>query len=365
MSNLYVKNLAGDMLCVNFTNDTIISTIKFEISKWKEEYELYRQTLSILTDSGYTVLEDRETCVSYGIKNDDMVYLYVKDPLWQQFMDDYISGYYTVNSLEKKYGGNLDCFQEKCAPLWEQMYKECEKHPDDPNSQCVFGACHFYPRGGFEQNYEIAVMWSQKSLDGGNLQSLFMVSHCYEMGYGVEKNKSKSLELLKCVAEKGHVQAQNRLAIYYGNGYLGLPKDEKLAVVWYEKAAQQNYPAAQYNLGIQYLKGIGVEKDISKAIPWYLRAAEKGSADAQFNLGVCYEAGEGVSPDIQKAVKFYQLSAIQGNMNAQYNLGVCYLNGRGVTRDIMVGLDWLRKASDNGNHQARSALEQIAISAVN
>jgi TPR repeat protein len=270
-------------------------------------------------------------------------------------MNDYISGYYTINTLEKKY------FQEKCSLLWEQMYTECVKYPDDPISQCVIGACHFYPRGDVSHNGELAVMWFQKSLDGGNLQAVCMLSHCYEMGYGVEKNESKSLELLKSAAEGGHVQAQNRLAIYYGNGYLGLQKDHKQAIIWYEKAAEQNYPAAQYNLGIQYLKGIGVEKDILKAVSWYLRAAEKGSADAQFNLGVCYDRGEGVSPDIRSAIKFYQLSAVQGNMNAQYNLGVCYLNGRGVIKDIVIGLDWLRKSAENGSRDARSALEQITI----
>jgi len=364
MSTIYVKNLAGDMLCVHFTDLTLVSDIKQEIYKWKDEYEVYRQTLSILKDDSYIELDDNKSCVSYGIKNDDMIYLYVHDPLWQQFMDDFMSGFYTVNTIEKKYGEHSHCFLdknlEKCAPLWEQMYTECQKHPDEPISQCVIGTCHFYPRGGLVQNYDIAVIWLQKSMEGGNIQAVFMLSHCYEMGYGVEQNHYIALELLKTAAEGGHVQAQNRLAICYGKGDLGLPKDEKLAIVWYQKAAEQNYPAAQYNLGIQYLKGNGVEKDIAKAIPWYTRAAERGSADAQFNLGVCYDKGEGVSPDIETAVKLYKKSAVQGNTNAQYNLGVCYLNGRGVPKDILVGIDWLQKSASQGNVESRSALEQLS-----
>jgi TPR repeat protein len=354
MSSLYVKDMAGGMLRLEFSNDTLVTDVKQEIFKWKDEYEIYRQRLTIMTDVGYTILEDSQTCVSYGIKADDMIYLYVSDPLWQQFMDDYMSGYYTVNTLENKY------FQEKCAILWEQMYKECVKHPDDPISQCIIGACHFYPLGGLEKNDELAVICFLDSTKRGNLQAIFMLSYCYEMGCGVEKNDSKSLELLKSAAEGGHVQAQNLLAICYGKGKLGLPKDEKQAIVWYEKAAEQNYPTAQYNLGIKFFKGCGVEKDDSKAIQWYLRAAENGSADAQFNLGVCYERGEGVSPDFQTAVKWYKMSALKGNMNAQYNLGFFYLSGRGLTKDILVGLDWLRKAADNGSYEARSALEQLS-----
>ena len=365
VSNLYVKNMAGDMLCVEFSTNTLVSEVKEEIYKWKDEYEVYRQKLSILTNTGYIELDDTKTCVSYGIKPDDMIYLYVNDPLWRTFMDDYVSGYYTLTTLERKYGNYSVCFghknEEKCAPLWEQLYKECEKFPDDPISQFVIGACYFYPRGGVQQNGEPSVIWLQKSAEGGNLQAVFMLSYCYEMGFGVEQNIPKALELLLEAAERGHVQAQNRMAICYGKGHLGLPKDEKLAIVWYQKAAEQNYPAAQYNLGIQYLKGNGVEKDIAKAIPWYTRAAERGSADAQFNLAVCYDIGEGVSPDIETAVKFYKKSADQDNMNAQYNLGVCYLNGRGVPKDILVGIDWLQKSANNGNLESRSALEQLAL----
>ena len=360
MSNIYVKDMAGAMLCVEISNNTLVSDVKEEIYKWKDEYEVYRQSLSILTDTGYTELEDTKMCIEYGIKPDDMIYLYVNDPLWRRFMDDFISGFYTVTTLERKYGGYLDCFQkkneEKCAPLWEQVYKECEKYSDEHISQCVIGACYFYPRGGVEQDYELAVTWFQKSAEGGNLQAVFMLSYCYEMGYSVEQNDSKALKLLRDAAEGGHVQAQNRLAICYGKGHLGVQKDEKQAVVWYEKAAEQNYPASQYNLGIQYLKGNGVEKDIAKAIPWYIRAAEKGSADAQFNLGVCYDTGDGVSCDPETAVKMYKLSADQGNMNAQYNLGVCYLSGRGVTKDILVGIEMLRKSAENGHSESLTTL---------
>ena len=365
VSNIYVKNMAGDMLCVEFSTNTLVSEVKEEIYKWKDEYEVYRQKLSILTNTGYIELDDTKTCVSYGIKNDDMIYLYVSDPLWRRFMDDYISGYYTVTTIERKYGDYSACFghknEENCAPLWDQLYKECEKNPDDPISQCLLGACYFYPRGGVAQNGEVSVSWFQKSAEGGNLQALFMLSYCYEIGCGVEQNNVKALERLLEAAERGHVQAQNRLAICYGKGQLGLPKDEKLAIVWYEKAAEQNYPASQYNLGIKLYQGVGVEKDDTKSAYWYTLAAEKGSIEAQFNLGVCYDKGEGVSPDIETAVKFYRRSADQGNMYAQYNLGVCYLNGRGVPKDILVGIDWLQKSASQGNVESRSALEQLAL----
>jgi TPR repeat protein len=46
----------------------------------------------------------------------------------------------------------------------------------------------------------------------------------------------------------------------YDNGE-GVPKDEKQAVAWYKKAADQGYAQAQLNIGSMYDNGEGVQKD--------------------------------------------------------------------------------------------------------
>ena len=45
---------------------------------------------------------------------------------------------------------------------------------------------------------------------------------------------------------------------------------------WYRKAAEQNYAAAQYNLGFCYDNGEGVAKDYVEAYKWLLLAARQG-----------------------------------------------------------------------------------------
>ena len=47
------------------------------------------------------------------------------------------------------------------------------------------------------------------------------------------------------------------------------------AARWYEKAAEQGYLDAQYNLAIMYDNGFGVSKDRGKAVKWYRKAAEQ------------------------------------------------------------------------------------------
>jgi hypothetical protein len=55
--------MAGSMLCMDFSTNTLVSYLKEEIYKWKDEYEVYRQKLSILRDTGYIELDDTKTCV--------------------------------------------------------------------------------------------------------------------------------------------------------------------------------------------------------------------------------------------------------------------------------------------------------------
>ena len=74
---------------------------------------------------------------------------------------------------------------------------------------------------------------------------------------------------------------------------------------WYEKAANQGYAPAQYNLGVCYENGRGVVQSYEKAAFWFKKAANQGDAQAQFYLGVCYENGLGVKKDLKKA-KFWK-----------------------------------------------------------
>jgi TPR repeat protein len=61
------------------------------------------------------------------------------------------------------------------------------------------------------------------------------------------------------------IESDYRRASRYLNG-AGLAKDQKEAVKWYRKAAEQNYAAAQYNLGLSYYSGTGVTKDDAEAV---------------------------------------------------------------------------------------------------
>ena len=93
----------------------------------------------------------------------------------------------------------------------------------------------------------------------------------------------------------------------------GVAEDDVEAAKWYRKAAEQNFAAAQYNLGVCYDRGEGVAEDHAEAAKWYRKAAEQNDADAQYNLVICYERGEGVAEDWVEAYKWLLLAARQGH----------------------------------------------------
>ena len=109
-------------------------------------------------------------------------------------------------------------------------------------------------------------------------------------------------------AEEGHTDSQFNVALMYEHG-IGVGKDEKEAVGWYNKAAAQGYAAAQYNLGVLYENGRGTKVDYAIANEWYRKASVQGDALAIGNLGMLYVRGDGVKENKVAGVALLLLSA--------------------------------------------------------
>ena len=70
----------------------------------------------------------------------------------------------------------------------------------------------------------------------------------------------------------------------YDNGE-GVLEDDKEAVKWYRKAADQGYAMAQSNLGSMYVNGEGVLEDSVAAYAWWSIASTTGNSTARSNKG--------------------------------------------------------------------------------
>ena len=85
----------------------------------------------------------------------------------------------------------------------------------------------------------------------------------------------KGIGTLKDTAKRGAALSQRRRAWLcrsaefdghlYATGTSGVAQDEKQALDWYQKAADQGFAKAQKNLGDMYFFGHGVDKDYKQA----------------------------------------------------------------------------------------------------
>src|SRR6202008_5000213 len=69
-------------------------------------------------------------------------------------------------------------------------------------------------------------------------------------------------------AGPGPVAQEMELGAAYLAGR-GVPRDEKKAAYWYEKAANAGDPGAQQQIGYFYQAGIGVGRDPARAAQWF------------------------------------------------------------------------------------------------
>ena len=58
-----------------------------------------------------------------------------------------------------------------------------------------------------------------------------------------------------------------------GEGFWQI-QDNKKAIEWWEKSAEQGYVQAQVMMGSVYLGGVRAEKDLAKADKWFNKAIE-------------------------------------------------------------------------------------------
>lgn len=109
-------------------------------------------------------------------------------------------------------------------------------------------------------------------------------------------------------AYEGDRDAQFKVGVLFTNDQFG-PPDFEQAVYWYKQAARQGHVLAQYNLGHQYLTGVGVHKNEQLAMQWWLEAAKQDHALAQFNVGRAYYLGIGLFENHEQSKYWFERAA--------------------------------------------------------
>ena len=128
---------------------------------------------------------------------------------------------------------------------------------------------------------------------------------------------------------------------YFGEG---VQQNYTNAFLWYSKAAEQNDPAAQYNLGELYRTGLGAQQSQTNAIFWYQKAADQRHKSASLFLARCYGKGRSVPQDSDKALALCLPFAKKGNAEGQYLVGLSYMYGKGFDQDFYEASRWFEQS---------------------
>ena len=166
-----------------------------------------------------------------------------------------------------------------------------------------------------EGNVEKAVLYYTKAAEKGDARAQFVLSLCYNEGYGVSPDAERSMHWLSLSVKQEYALAQNFLGVVYT--YHKENADYKKALDYYKKAALQGYSEAQYNVGWCYFNGYGVEADQEEAMRWIRKAAEQEYALALDAMWQGYYFGaKGLPRDYKQAADCDGKSDSQGRADA-------------------------------------------------
>jgi hypothetical protein len=131
------------------------------------------------------------------------------------------------------------------------------------------------------------------------------------------------------------------------------------------KAADNGDPDAQYQLGCYYNKGELVPKDNRQAIAWLQRATEQEHLGATALLAHLYEYGEGVARDLREALRLYQRAAAAGSEFSrdkvqQLTRQLEPQHSAEPTDESDINVAALREAAEQGDAQAQQ-LQAAAV----
>lgn len=165
----------------------------------------------------------------------------------------------------------------------------------------------------------------------------------YNFKNKVTNDPKLALAFYQRAAQLGEPRGMYNYARHLENGTIEGTKDINKALQWYRKSAEADYASASFWLGYKYDNGIDVTQSWDEALLWYQKASENGMAKASFLLGDWYRKGDKVSQDWEKSYHAYQLANEQGHeYTARLRMASALCLGKGVKQDVKQCISWLR-----------------------
>lgn len=148
------------------------------------------------------------------------------------------------------------------------------------------------------------------------------------------------------------VEADFRADTWYQIGYeysqQGRNED---AFRWMMRAAKAGHIAAQNNIGLSYLHGLGVEQKDKEAFDWFEKSAKQGLPYAQSELAMLYYR----QGNVEQAQQWWLTAANANDEYAQFNLASLFLEQNKPKKAYY----WFQQANQNKHPNTQAALEKL------
>lgn len=136
---------------------------------------------------------------------------------------------------------------------------------------------------------------------------------------------------------------------------LAFTKNYEEGYRWYEKAAYQGYPAAQYSFSYAFLSDeYGYAKDLDARVNWLRKAAKQGHLMAAYDLAYAYRTGSGVSLNVEAAVHWYRFVKSHSPIHYQMKVIENFVDPESPVKDHAQAAIWLDELLENENYTRRT-----------
>jgi TPR repeat protein/ankyrin repeat protein len=150
--------------------------------------------------------------------------------------------------------------------------------------------------------------------------AMLLLARAYFAGNGVERDAFAGNMALRTAAAKNYAPAQTQLAQRILRKDAGEHPDEAIRLL--RKAAAQEDPEGQHQLGEVYRHGKFVEKDTILACDWFAKAATLGYAPAIYESATCLLQREFSAANRAKARAMMEIAAKSGSSAAKMTLRI-------------------------------------------
>jgi TPR repeat protein len=197
-----------------------------------------------------------------------------------------------------------------------------------------------------EENRAIAFYYFQYAQQREELEGIFCLGICYEVGIGCNIDYQKAIECYQSISQGADGRPLYKLGTFFELG-IGVEKDYQKAFDYYTEASISRENPIFLGLAKCHLLGIGTPINQQTYISTILTGVLHNEVGCLFEYGLNYYTGSILEQDYTLAFKYFKKCVDYGYTEANSYLANMYLKGLGVEQDEDKGYQLLDKVNNN------------------